>query len=327
MAITQQSTVNWDQTAYELLAHYALRAGTFYDQFATLHPTDISMPGASVTLDFVPDMTPTVTALTETSDITPATLSADTQVTATLAEYGNGAQVTGKLRGTSYLPVDPILANVVGWNMAESLDYLALTEVMNGSNVRFGSAAAGPRNTIVAGNIITSNDVRFSVAKLRAGNAIPWEDGLYAATIHPDVSYDLRSATGSASWRDAMPYVSEGANRIYNGYIGTYESVRFMETPRTYGPYASNPSGVSGTNAGATASVDVYGTHIFGREFMAKVASAGPDWGMQPRMVVAPQTDFLRRFVGVGWKWLGAYKITRNPCAYRIESASSIGTN
>jgi N4-gp56 family major capsid protein len=327
MAITQQSSVNWDQTAYELLAHYALRAGTFYDQFATLHPTDVSMNGASVVLDFIPDMVPTVTALTETADITPATLAVDTQVTATLLEYGNGAQVTGKLRGTSYLPVDPILANVVGWNMAESLDYLALTEVMNGTNIRYGGGVAS-RVTIAAGSIISAADVRFCVAKLRGGNAIPWDmNAMYAGTIHPDVSFDLRSTTGSASWRDAMPYTDAGVQRLFKGYIGTFESVSFMETPRTFGTYASNPAGLVGTNLGVGGIVDVFGTHIFGREFMAKVSSTVEPWGADPMMVVAPQTDFLKRFVGLGWKWLGAYKATRQACAYRIESSSSIANN
>jgi N4-gp56 family major capsid protein len=219
-----------------------------------------------------------------------------------------------------------MVAEVIGWNMAESLDYLALLEAMNGTNVRFGSAAAGPRNTLVIGNIITANDVRYCVAKLRGANAIPFMDmGTFVGTIHPDVSYDLRSATGSASWRDAMPYTAPSQERIWNAYIGTFEGVAFQETARTYGPFSQNPTALNGINAGATASVDVFGTHIFGQQFLGKAWSSAGEWGENPRMVVAPVTDFLRRFTGVGWKWLGAYKIMRQNCGYRIESASSIG--
>lgn len=329
MATTQTTDVLWDQAAYEQLAYFALRAGTYYDQFATVKPTRQSMPGASVIFDFVTDLAAAVTALTENTDITPATMG-DSQVTVTLAEYGNGVQTTARLAGVSYLPVDPIMAELVGYNMAESVDLLALAELMNGTNVRFGSGAAGPRNTLVAGNIITADDVRFVVAKLRSASAMPFDGSTYVGTIHPDVSYDLRRATGTASWRDAQVYTDANVNKVWNAYIGTFESVRFMETPRVYGPnptYGTIPAAVNGTNAGATASVDVYGTHIIGQQAMAKAFSSHSEWGADPRMVVAPVTDFLRRKWGIGWKYLAGWKMFRNACAYRIESASSIGTN
>jgi N4-gp56 family major capsid protein len=326
MAITQSSSVSWDQTAYEQLAYYELRAGTFYDPFVTVKPTRQSMEGASVIFTFVNDLAISVTALTETTDITPTTMG-DSQVTVTLAEYGNGAQTTGKLRGTSFLPVDPTVANVVGFNMAETVDYLALIEMMNGTNVRFGSGVAGPRNTIAAGNVLTATDIRFVVAKLRAANALTFDGTTFSATIHPDVSFDLRSATGTASWRDAQLYTDANVGKVWNAYIGTFEGVRFMETPRTFGPYAKNPTAVLGTNLGAGGTVDVYGTHFFGQQAVAKAFSSAEEWGAMPRMVVAPVTDFLRRFTGVGWKYLAGWKVFRNACMWRVESASSIGTN
>jgi hypothetical protein len=42
---------------------------------------------------------------------------------------------------------------------------------------------------------------------------------------------------------------------------------------------------------------------------------------------MSPVTDKLRRNVGVGWYWLGAYGRFREASLYRIDSSSSIGTN
>ena len=61
MATTQTTDVTWDQSAYEQLAYFPLRAGTFYDQFATVKPTRQSMPGAAVIFDFPGDLSATVT--------------------------------------------------------------------------------------------------------------------------------------------------------------------------------------------------------------------------------------------------------------------------
>jgi N4-gp56 family major capsid protein len=326
MATTQTTDVLWDQAAYEQLAYYALRAGTFYDQFATVKPTRQSMPGASVIFDFVTDLAAAVTALTENTDITPATMG-DSQVTVTLAEYGNGVQTTARLQGVSYLPVDPIMAELIGYNMAESVDLLALTELMNGTNVRLQDAVAA-RVNIAPANVLTADSIRFVVAKLRGASAMPFDGTTYVGMIHPDVSYDLRRATGTASWRDAQVYTDANVNKVWNAYIGTFESVRFQETPRVFGPnptYGTVPAAVNGANLGTAGTTDVYGTHILGQQAMAKAFSQHQDWGANPRMVVAPVTDFLRRKAGVGWKYLAGWKMFRQACAYRIESASSIG--
>ena len=49
--------------------------------------------------------------------------------------------------------------------------------------------------------------------------------------------------------------------------------------------------------------------------------------GPRPVIRPAPVTDPHWRFVGVGWFWLGGYKIFREICVWRIETASSIGAN
>lgn len=78
---------------------------------------------------------------------------------------------------------------------------------------------------------------------------------------------------------------------------------------------------------GVTESTDVYATLLMGRQALAKAWSSSDGNGPNPRVVVTPVTDNLRRFTGFGWYWLGGYSTFRAASLRRIESSSSIGTN
>jgi len=320
MATTATSDVTWDQNAWEQKAYYALRPELMWDRFASVRATDATHNGAGVIFDFVNELASAPADLSELVDITPATMG-DTTNTVTLAEKGNAVKSTAKLRGTSYLPVDPIAANLIGYNMALSIDDVVLTAVDLGTQIRLVGGVAARTNIAAAGNM-TGAEASYMVAKLRRQNVRPWQDGMgYAGMIDPDVAYDMKEQSTGNKWRDATQYVSEGVQRIYNNYIGKYNGISWMETPRvTLFTNASN-------GAGATGNIDVYRTYVFGQEFLAKGFSRAEGFGPAPRMVVSPVTDVLRRFTGVGWYHLVGYKVFRNASLYIHESASSIGTN
>lgn len=320
MATTQTSDVTWDQNAWEQKAYYGLRPELQWDMFANVRATQETQPGTGVIFDFVTELASAPSDLTENADITPATMG-DTNLTVSITEKGNAVKTTAKLRGTSYLPVDPIAANLIGYNMALSIDDIVLTAVDLGTQIRLVGGVAARTNIAAAGNM-TGAEASYMVAKLRRQNVRPWQDGMgYAGMIDPDVAYDLKEQTSANKWRDAQQYVSEGVARIYNNYIGKYNGVSWMETPRvTVFTNASN-------GAGATGNIDVYRTYVFGQEFLAKAFSKAPGFGPAPRMVVAPVTDTLRRFTGIGWYHLVGYKVFRNTALYIHESASSIGNN
>lgn len=210
MAISTTATSGLDQTAYDLLAYFALRPQLYYDAFTDIKPTNQSMQGAAVNFTQIADLSAATTALNESTDLTPATMS-DSVVTVTLVEQGNVITTTAKLRGTSYIPVDPIVANLIGYNAGLSIDTIARDVLAGGSNVRYasgGTTLPTARNTIEPGDVLVANDVRRALADLRGANVSPF-GSYYAATIHPDVSYDLRGQTGAAAWRD--PYEDDTA--------------------------------------------------------------------------------------------------------------------
>jgi N4-gp56 family major capsid protein len=252
--------------------------------------------------------------------VTPVAMS-DSQVSVTLAEYGNATVTTAKLRATSFLPVDPVAANAVGYNAGLSIDTIARAAAQAGSNVIYATGGATDptdRDEVNTDDLLSANDVRKAVAQLRKAN-VPTFGGSYVAMIHPDVSYDFRSNTDAAAWRTPANYVNPAG--IYNGEIGVFEGVRFIESPRA--PLFANAS----NNSGSTGTIDVYGTLIMGRQALAKGISLGGEYGAQPTIVYGTVTDLLKRFRPVGWKHFVGYAVFRQEALRRIESASSIGAN
>jgi len=312
MAITQTSDVTYDQAAYDRATYFALRDELIFDALATVKPTAQAMPGSSVVFDKASDLAQATTPLTEDTDVTAQTMG-NTAVTVTLAEYGSAAGVTRKLQGVSYLGLDPVLANIVGFNAGDSIDQVAQNVMVAGTNVVYAGTATS-RVTVAATDIITATRVRKVKASLRASNVMRF-GRYYAAVIHPYVALDLREQTGAAAWRD--PHTYSSPEMIWNGELGEFEGFRFVESSR-----ATNFA-----NAGVGGTVDVYATLFLGQQAVAKAWSTAPGFGPFPKMVVSPVTDKLRRFAHVGWYWLGGYGRFREEALYRIEAASSIGAN
>jgi hypothetical protein len=213
---------------------------------------------------------------------------------------------------------------------------------------------------------------------------------LYVGFIHPDLVADLQGEQVGASnlqgWR--APHVYSQPGEIWNGEIGSFEGVRFIETPRaavfnggggtggsasgtmtvtagqnTFGTYTGAAptagqtlSAGTGTFTGTgtvgsadggvfyfsgavitgtgtvtvgayNTGVNVYGTVILGRQSLAKAYSTLDGNGAYPHVIPGPITDRLRRFVPLGWYWLGAYGVFRQAAIIRLESASLLGAD
>ena len=315
MAYTTTTTLD-DQvkTAFDQVAYFALRSQPLFEMVADVRSTAQSHNGSGVQFTFYADMAQATSALTEATDVTAVALT-DSAVTVTLAEYGNAVITTAKVRGTSFLNVDSDAANIVGYNMADSLDKI-VSNVANGSTDTDQIIYSGQtsRGAITATDNYTAALGRQAVAKLRTANAPGWENGNYMAIIHPDVSYDLRGDTAVTDVIQYQLYQEGGPVRA--GSIGTFNGIEYIENPRA-GLIAD----------GGTSNVDVYQTLICGRQALAKAFSRAPGFGSDPSIVVGPVTDTLRRFNPIGWYHLVGYGIFREECMVRVEAASTIGDN
>jgi N4-gp56 family major capsid protein len=215
-------------------------------------PARQSIPGSSVVLQRYVDLTKVTSTLTETTDPDAVAMATPTYTTITLAEYGNAVLVTRALELFSLADVDPAVANIIAFNMADSIDDVAQTVLRGGDNVLRGGSATSTA-TLASSDVFTSALARKTTAKLRANKAIPRKGSLYWAGIHPEVSHDLRAETGVGSWRQPHEYQSNDA--IWAGEIGTYEGAFYVESPRLYNDTVGAAKSTSTTTTSASSAV------------------------------------------------------------------------
>ena len=220
------------QAAYDRYVEFALRAVPLIRDVADKRPVQQAMPGSSVVFQLYSDLSKATNVLSETVDPDAIGFGNTTSVPVTLAEYGNAALATRKLELFSLSDVDPAIADIIAFNMADSVDEVAQTVLRKGPNVIYGDGTSTA--SVTSAGTITSADVRKAVAKLRTGKAVPRVDDLYWCGIHPEVSHDLRAETGAGGWREAHVYNESGAGELWPGAIGTYEGAMYVESPRLY---------------------------------------------------------------------------------------------
>lgn len=240
------------QKAYDRLIEFALRAQPLIRSVSDKTPARQSIPGSSVVLQRYVDLTKQTTTLTEQTDPDAVALATPTYTTITLAEYGNAVLVTRALELFSLADVDPAVANIIAFNMADSIDDVAQTVLRGGDNVLRGGTATSTA-TLASSDVFTSALARKTTAKLRANKAIPRKGSLYWAGIHPEVSHDLRAETGVGSWRQPHEYQSNDA--IWAGEIGTYEGAFYVESPRLYNDAVGAAKSTSTTTTTASSAV------------------------------------------------------------------------
>lgn len=302
------------QTAYDRLVEFSLRAYPMFRSVADKRPVQQAMPGSSVVFQLYADLAAATTALTETDDPDAVATPSTSSVTVTLAEYGNVTLTTRKIELFALSDVDPAVADIVAFNMADSLDSIVQTVLRGGTNSimrnsgtvksNLTTAGAGTTNLITATDIITSPMVRLGVAKLRANKVVPRKGDLYYCVLHPEVSLDLRAETGAAAWRD--PHVYSAPDQIWAGEIGQYEGAYYVESPRCFT-----------ANDGAT-STKVYRAYMCGRQALAEAVAQ--EFGT----VIGNVTDKLLRFRPLGWYGVAGWAIYRQAALIRLETASSV---
>jgi N4-gp56 family major capsid protein len=296
---------NLVKAAYDRYVEFALRSQPLFRNLADKRPVQQAMPGSSVIFSLYADMAAATSTLSEAVDPDAVAIGNTTNVTVTLNEYGNVVLETKKLGEFAFSDVDPAIANLVAYNMADSIDRVVVNTLIGGTNVFYGGDATSTA-TVVAADVITGALLRKSVAKLRAGNSVPREGMLYAAYMHPEVAHDLRAETGALSFEDIRKYTDPNVGNILNATTGVLGGAYIVETPRAY----------SATDGASSAKV--YRTIIAGQQALAEATA------VEPGIVQGPIVDKLMRARPLGWYSLQGWSIYRQASLYRLETGSSI---
>ena len=238
------------QAAYDRYVEFALRAVPLIRDVADKRPVQQAMPGSSVVFQLYSDLSKATSVLSETVDPDAIGFGNTTNVSVTLNEYGNAALATRKLELFSLSDVDPAIADIIAFNMADSIDEVAQNVLRQGTNVIYGDGTSTA--SVTSAGVLTSADVRKAVAKLRTNKAVPRVDDLYWAGIHPEVSHDLRAETGAGGWREAHVYNESGAGQLWPGAIGVYEGAMYVESPRLFSGVTNGIQAYEGATTSTT---------------------------------------------------------------------------
>jgi len=332
--------------AYDRQVRLSLRSVPMFRSIATVKAVDQTAPGNSVAFLIHGDLATAISPLTEAGVVDPtgAALSNPTKVTVTLNEYGNFTVVSKALREFALdNNIDGNIANVIAYNLANSVDTVIKNILIGTDNnitsqiVTSGGAYVKPVKRTYAELItkatggsylesasnslstLTAKDVRWVVAQLRATN-VPTVDGQnYVAFIHPTVAADFRAETStagaSAIW--AAPHVYNETSNLYAGEIGTFEGVRFIETPRVPAlgdVVVAYKGGVAQTSLTQTA----YTTFIVGADALAE-AVAEEFHVVADGVVVDP----LKRKMALGWYGIAGWELFRPASLWAIKSVTA----
>lgn len=268
----------------------------------------------------------TPAALTE--GVTPAgqTL-AVTDITATLAQYGDKVTITDVILDTHEDPVLNEAVNLLGEQAAQMIEKMRFGVLKAGTNVLYANGATrNAVNTTItlqlqrrAVRALKRQNARFITSIVRSTPNFGTENVApgYVALIHPDLEADVRGLSGF------VPAEKYGSMTPWENELGKVEDVRYVSST-IFEPWADAGGAkgamlsTSGTNA------DVYPVLFVARDAYGIVALKGM-FAVTP-MVVNPKpsdSDPLAQRGHVGWKAMQTAVILNDAWMVRGEVAAT----
>jgi len=267
-------------------------------------------------------------ALTE--GVTPsATSITNTDVSKTLAQYGDRAQITDVILDTHEDPILSEFSDILGEAAGETKETLVYNAIKGGTQKVWANGVAA-RNLVVTA--MSANDVRNGIRQLKRQNAVPITSMLGASTgvgtlpippcyvcfIHPDIERDLQAITGYIRVQNYGTWKPLGDNEV-----GSFENVRFLSSTLCAAePNAGGAKGLMISTGGVSA--DVYLSLMVAKDAYATVALAGAE-SITP-MVVNPKpsdSDPLGQRGHIAYKFYHAAAILNDAFMTRLETAAT----
>jgi N4-gp56 family major capsid protein len=192
-----------------------------------------------------------------------------TQKTITLTEWGNAIKVSEKLLRMSWDDVMSEAATLLGRDYAVVRD-LALRDALAGgagSNI-FSNPTATAQSGLAADDTFDIESIRNAVELLQTNDAPKFLGDFYACFVHPHQAAALRR---DSDWVSAHQYA--GSRNIFNGEIGRWEDVIFIQTTHARNGAAASgsagyledlKSGITPAGASSANNVDLYESIVFG---------------------------------------------------------------
>ena len=242
MADTTASSVSNSAIAIMQKAfHIAAMDNIVMDQFASYKFAE-----QAKTIDFVKftKMAKVVSnstgALTDGTEATAAAVT-DNKVTFTPKEFGNVATITSLATLQTGGKVDLAVPKLVGMNMAESMNALAMDSLKASTDSDitdiFCDNTSPEANTqasqILAADVLDYDNLQAAHNQLMSANIAPFEGGYYTLLVHPHVAGDL---VKTSEWAEHNKYTSQ--ERLFKNEVGVLGGFRVISS--TGVPFVAN---------------------------------------------------------------------------------------
>ena len=266
-----------------------------------LAPTMIN--GKSFEFTFYPTLAISTTPLVEADDVTSVTLT-PTKKEMEAKEYGGAITYTELAAFQTRNKASMAAARVIGINAGQTITRICMEAADLSTNVVRPNDRAND-GAIVASDTLSADVLEKTYTDLAAANVPTISDGLYALVAHDRVISDVRS---DDKWIEINRY--DNSMQVLRNEVGTYKGFRILR---------NNLATIAAD--GGAGNVDVYNSYALGEDAIAYGEKSAP------QIIVTTGLDKLRRFVHVGWKWLGVHTILRQESLQVIKCASSQGSN
>lgn len=224
------------------------------------------------------------TALSEGANPATTTLVTGTNVSCTLAEYGQTLKVAKFLSLTSIDVRDKEKIELLGQGMGETLNRLVRTELANATD-SYAPAHSRKSSTIKSSETLDAADVRSVLKTLEINKARKFPDGKFLGKVDPYGKYNL---IGDTTWLAPREYVNP--TDLYKAEIGSLYGVRFIE----------NVDALSSVGTGSSSTVTCYSTFIHGQDAFGVYDLEGD----APKMYITSGIDSgnqIGRFQMLSW--------------------------
>jgi len=254
-----------------------------------------------------------------------------TDVTSTLAQYGDFVTLTDLVSMTNQDPVVTEATDVLGDQAGTTIDIVRRDVLVAGSNVAYASGVADRLSLV---NKLLGADLDKAIRFLKNQNAKYMKEGIPASDkigtssvrksfigiVHPDVEYDLEQITGYKSVSD---YGSQEG--LIEDEIGAYKNIRFVTSTNCKIWTNATTATTAGYKATGGGTNDVYATLIIAAEAYGLSPLSGEAMSTYVKALgSAGAADPLNQRSTVGWKATTITTILNQAWMLRIESLASV---
>jgi N4-gp56 family major capsid protein len=291
------------EATYSLALDWALNNYGIMRQFVSKRPEAVPFPAQTVVLkkwNYFDEaaVTSAKTPLNEVADVSARRLPAVSNVVIEAAEYGDVVEHTEFFEGRALVPFEAAKATTLADQSAKVIDELIQDQIL-----------ADITETVkTEGTKVVAGDIREAALQFLEDNVPTYAGGFYYFVAHPRVLGDIRTEAGLAGWRNPKEYIDSSLLKALPNELGEFEGFRFISNNRVRAAAAG-----SGTD-------QRWNSYLFGQGGLAEHVVTAPS------VRVAPQTDALRRFHGLGWYFDMGWKVYE-PLAVKVISATATGAD